>query len=290
MIIGRPDRHRRSTAASQTLLFGGPPIATDVTDEPPAADQASTPTLDPDPDPDPGPDPNASATPERRLDSAFGHGALAREDARRDVATRRWNVVSPAATQIGRARDGDVEPGERIRRLHDERHPAMAGHGERAHRLDRLRIAQALCNSLDVTPWQRDRVLGIMDAIDLRAFGSQRSVPKVALVVIRHVVDVERRRYLGLEDRDYIARLSPDEMADRYEMFTSITDEAAFDRLLERHDLTTTSLNRLRRVLVEQLEEHGVEWAVYGRNPYRDPNLPQLADRRDGGADVDGPT
>ena len=208
-----------------------------------------------------------------------GHGSLSRVEALRDAAVRRWDVVSPSATTIGRASDPASDVPESLRRLHEERHPAMRGHSSRVHRLDKLRVAHALCNHLDLTGWQRDRVLGVMEELDLTAFGSQRAIPKVALVVVRHVVDVERRRYLGLEDGEYLAGKSPEELADLYEAFRSIKDEPSFERLLEAHDLDKTSLNRLRNVLVERLSEQGIEDRAFGRNPHRDPNLPQFRDR-----------
>ncbi|ESP88867.1 hypothetical protein [Candidatus Halobonum tyrrellensis] len=213
---------------------------------------------------------------ERRLDRRAGAGALARAEARRDTTVRRWDVVSPSATRIGRARAGDADLPERVRRLHDERHPATEGHAERAHRLDRLRITQALCNALDLTRWQRDRVLGVMDGLDLTAFGSQRAIEKVALVVVRHVVDAERREYLGLDDESYVADLDPDEMTDLYERFRtlSIKSDGTFERLLEQYGLGTTNLNRLDNVLAEQMDELGLREAVFGRNPNRDPALP----------------
>ena len=225
----------------------------------------------------------------RTVSDRVGHGSLTRTEALRDAAVRRWDVVSPSATRIGRASDPSSDLSESLRRLHEERHPAMAGHSSRVHRLDKLRVAQALCNHLDLTGWQRDRVLGVMEELDLTAFGSQRGIPKVALVVVRHVVDVERRRYLGLEDREYIAGKSPDELAGLYETFRSIKDEPAFERLIEVHGLDKTSLNRLRNVLVERLEEQGIEGRAFGRNPHRDPNLPQLRDRGpEGGGTPDG--
>jgi len=219
----------------------------------------------------------------RGVSDRAGHGTLSRTEALRDAAVRRWDVVSPSATGIGRATDPASDLSESVRRLHEERHPAMRGHSSRLHRLDKLRVAQALCNHLGLTGWQRDRVLGVMEELDLTAFGSQRAIPKVALVVVRHVVDVERRRYLGLEDREYLAGKSPDELDELYESFRSIKDEPTFERLLEAHDLDKTSLNRLRNVLVERLAEQGIEDRAFGRNPYRDPNLPQLRDRRPDG-------
>jgi len=215
----------------------------------------------------------------RELSDRVGHGSLSRTELLRDAAVTRWDVVSPSATTIGRASDPADGVPESLRRLHEERHPAMRGHSSRIHRLDKLRTAQALCNHLDLTGWQRDRVLGVMEELDLTAFGSQRAIPKVALVVVRHVVDVERLRYLGLEDAEYLAEKSPEELADLYEAFHSIKDEPAFERLLDAHDLDKTSLDRLRNVLVDRLAEQSIEDRAFGRNPYRDPNLPQLRDR-----------
>lgn len=224
--------------------------------------------------------------PDRSQEFEFraGAGSLSRAAAGRDVHTRRWGVVSPAATTIGRAESEAADLPEDVRALHDERHGAMAGHGERMHRLDRLRITQALCNQLSVTPWQRDRALGIMRDVDLTAFGSQRAVEKVALVAIRHVVDDDRKRYLGLHDREWLRERSPEELEALSEGFQSIKDERAFEALLDRHGLDKTSLNRLQRVLREEVDAQGLAGAVLGRNPYRDTNLPDVRarDRSDG--------
>jgi hypothetical protein len=212
---------------------------------------------------------------EERIDDRPGSGALSRTDHRRDSTVRRWGVVTPSATVIGRASDPDADVPERLRRLHDEHHPATGGHAARAHRLERLRVTQALCNSVGVTPWQRDRALGLMDRIDLTAFGSQRAISKVALVVIRHVVDLDRRRQLGLEDDEYLAGLDEQRLTALYERYREhdITREEAFEQLAERHGLDRTSLDRLRRVLTDQLDEE-TAGAAYGRSPARDPNLP----------------
>jgi hypothetical protein len=115
--------------------------------------------------------------------------------------------------------------------------------------------------------------------LDLTAFGSQRAIPKVALVVIRHVVDRERERHLGLHDDEWIAEQSPERLADLYDQFRSITDEDRFDALCASYDLDVTNLNRLRRALTEQLDDQDLHDAVYGRNPCRDPSLPSLGSR-----------
>ncbi|EMA37747.1 hypothetical protein [Halococcus hamelinensis] len=205
-----------------------------------------------------------------------GDSTVSRADLQRDETVRRWGLVTPSATRIGRADAPEHDLSENVRRLHDERHPAMEGYSRRAHRLEKLRLTHALCSSLDLTPWQRDRAIGTMVDLDLAAFGSQRAIPKVALVVIRHVVDREREQHLGLHDDEWVAEQPPERLADLYEQFQSITDDKQFTELCERHDLGVTNLNRLRRTLVDQLDEQGLHDAVYGRNPYRDPSLPDL--------------
>jgi hypothetical protein len=205
-----------------------------------------------------------------------GDSTVSRADLQRDETTRRWGLVTPSATRIGRADSPDGDLSDSIRRLHEERHPAMEGYSQRAHRLEKLRLTHALCGSLGLTPWQRDRAIGTMVDLDLTAFGSQRAIPKVALVVIRHVVDREREHHLGLHDEEWIADQPPERLADLYEQFHSITDDEQFIALCNQHNLDVTNLNRLRRTLLEQLDEQDLHDAVYGRNPYRDPSLPEL--------------
>lgn len=208
-----------------------------------------------------------------------GDGSLSRIDAVKDERIRRWDVVTPSATIIGRPRRPQHDIGESLRRLHDEQHPAMQGHSARMHRLDKARITHALCNELDVTPWERDRALGIMIDLDLTAFGSQRGVPTVALVVIRFVVDDERKRRLGLHDADWVQAQDPTTLESLYERFDSMTDDGRYRELLQAHDLDATAVNRLSRKLREQLETQGLWGAVLGRSPFRDPSLPAISER-----------
>lgn len=220
---------------------------------------------------------------DRPLETRPGAGSLSRTEATRDTITRRWGVVSPAATVIGRPSTPDADLSESIRRLHDEHHAATAGYSSRAHHLDRLRTTQALCNAIDLTPWERDRVLGIMNEVDLTEYGQRGGIETVALVAIRHVVDVERRRQLGLDDID-ASDLSEERLETLFEEYRErdIVDNPAFAQLAERHDLDRTALDRLRRTLRDQL---GDREPVYGRNPHRDPNLPSLGVRAGAGDD-----
>ena len=211
-----------------------------------------------------------------------GDGSLSRLDAVKDERVRRWDVVTPSATLIGRPSDPSDDLPESLRRLHEEAHPAMTGHSSRMHRLDKARITHALCNELDLTPWERDRALGIMVDLDLTAFGSQRAIPTVALVVIRHVVDDEHQRRLGLHDDDWVGSQPPDRLGELYEAYESLTDDGRYRELLGAADLDTTAVNRLTRTLRDQIAEQGLEGAVLGRSPHRDPSLPAIADRPGG--------
>jgi len=216
---------------------------------------------------------------ERDVSARPGDGSLGRVEAVKDEAFRRWDVTTPSATLIGRPENPHEDVDENLRRLHDEQHPAMAGHSERMHRLEKARITHAFCNRLSLTPWERDRVLGIMTGLDLTVFGSQRAIQKVALVVIQHVVDDERQRILGLHDREWVAEQPPDSLATLHERFDSIKDDPQYRTLLNLVGLDVTSLNRLGRTLREQLDEQDLRGAVFGRNPHRDPSLPSFSDR-----------
>jgi hypothetical protein len=216
-----------------------------------------------------------------------GDGALSRLDAVKDERIRRWDVVTPSATIIGRAERPHEDIDENLRRLHDEQHPAMEGHSVRMHRLDKARITHAFCNVLSLTPWERDRALGIVTELDLTAFGSQRAIPKVALVVIQHVVDDERRRQLGLHDQEWVSERSPETLERLYDRFESIKTNSRYEDLMDTYDLNTTSVNRLARTLREQLDEQDLHGAVLGRSPYRDPSLPSIRDRSSSGGDAD---
>lgn len=217
----------------------------------------------------------------REVNARPGDGALSRTDALKDERVRRWDIVTPSATLIGRATSPDQELSATVRRLHDEQHPAMRGHSARMHRLDKARITQAYCNRLDLTRWERDRALGIMTDLDLTAFGQHRAISKIALVVIQYVVDDERRRQLGLHDTAWVRAQSEATLNTLYDRYESLKDDPRFQELMAAEGLDKTTVNRLTRTLQEQLSEQDLETAVLGRSPYRDPRLLAIRDRSD---------
>lgn len=210
------------------------------------------------------------------LSARPGDGSLNRTEVLKDELVRRWDVVTPAATRIGRASSPGEDLSATIRRLHDEQHPAMQGHAARMHRLDKARITQAFCNSLGVTRWERDRALGIVTELDLTAFGQHRSVSKIALVVIQYVVDDERRRQLGLHDTAWVRDHDEATLETLYGRYESIKDDPRYQELMDAEGLDKTTVNRLTRILQEQLQERSLEGAVLGRSPFRDAHLPAI--------------
>lgn len=78
--------------------------------------------------------------------------------------------------------------------LHQEgRHPSDGNQASRLATLDKKRITQAYCSSLDVPHYlQADAVRGML-LLDLTAFGNRKRIEGIALLVIELVVDYERR-------------------------------------------------------------------------------------------------
>jgi len=200
-----------------------------------------------------------------------------------DERARRFDPVTPSATRIGHAAGSDDVDG-RLRALHAERRAALQGNPERARALDVLRITQAVCNSLDLTPWERDRVLGVVRELDGTDRQHDRFIPRVALVVARRVVDAERRAWLGLDDHDWQADQPPERLgalADRLHRLTddgSLDGGSVYDRLREDCGLTDAVAARIDAALDRELDEETLREAVLGRSPHRDPHLPVTAD------------
>lgn len=192
----------------------------------------------------------------------------------RDARPRRWDVLNPAATRIGYAADPDDDVGERLRALHAERDARVRGGDERRARLDVARVTQAVCNALDLTAWERDRVLGVVCELDPAAVGTRESIPGIALAVARRVVDAERRARLGLDDPTPSGRRSPGRLADLADRFRRLTDGEAYGRLLAECGLGPAAVEHLTAALEGELDDGTLEAAVFGRSPYRDPALP----------------
>lgn len=203
----------------------------------------------------------------------------ARSDAL-DEKPRHRDVVNPSATRIGYTEDPKDDLAPRVRALHEERRAELQGNSERLQQLDVLRITQALCNSLDLSVWERDRVLGVVAELDPTEFGGHRTIPRVALVVARRVVDAERRAWLGfdsevfaLDDPAGCAEQPPERLDRLAERLHELADSDEYVRLLSECDLAPAAADRLEATLERELGDHLGD-AAFGRCPRRDPALP----------------
>jgi hypothetical protein len=186
-----------------------------------------------------------------------------------DSNPRHRDVVNPASTRIGHVEDDDSDLSERLRRLHAERDSRMQGNEDRRDRLDALRLTQAVCNSLDLTVWERDRVLGVVRSLDDTEFATRHDVERVALAVASRVVDAERRAWAGIDDEH---DQPPERIAELREDLCLLTDSEQFQQLREETGLSPDAVEELEDAVEQELDEHDT-LAAFGRSPYRDDAL-----------------
>jgi hypothetical protein len=183
-----------------------------------------------------------------------------------DSKPRHRDVVNPASTRIGHVEDEDSDLSERLRRLHAERDSRLQGNEDRRDRLDALRLTQAVCNSLDLTVWERDRVLGVVQRLDDTEFATSHDVERVALAVASRVVDAERRAWAGIDDQP------PERIADLTEDLCLLSDSEQFQQLREETGLSSDEIDQLETAIERELDEHDA-LAAFGRSPYHDDAL-----------------
>jgi len=186
-----------------------------------------------------------------------------------DSKPRHRDVVNPASTRIGQVQDDDSDLSERLRRLHAERDSRMQGNEERRDRLDALRLTQAVCNSLDLTVWERDRVLGVVRSLDDTEFATRHDVERVALAVASRVVDAERRAWAGIDEEH---DRPPERIAELREDLCLLSDSEQFQQLREETGLSPDAVEKLEDAIEQELDEHDT-LAAFGRSPYRDDAL-----------------
>lgn len=126
-------------------------------------------------------------------------------------------------------------PADRLSLLNEGRHNSDGTLGARLARLDKKRITQAYCSVLDVTPFQRDEAVRAMLLLNLNKFGQQKRIEKVALTVIRIVVNYNRFSHLRRPEAD------------------RISETETFKRLAEEVGLDTRTMTRLSKSIKEEL-------------------------------------
>lgn len=160
---------------------------------------------------------------------------------------------TPAATRIGDERNDDPEI-ERLRKHHDGRHQSDGGNSARETERDKERISQAICSALPIARQEKEHVLAAMKTFNLDRFGSQRSIPKVALGAVAVIVDEHHRD--GAEELD--------ELICRSEKFREIK---------KKHEISMSDLSTVKEIIRDILNSNSVPVNSDSRN--RDPALPQ---------------
>lgn len=92
---------------------------------------------------------------------------------------------------------GAADRGTRLRRLirqNEGRHRSDGRHSTREAARDKKRVTQSFCSVLGVTAHQQREAVSLMGQLNLDRFGQQKRLEKIALGVIRIVVDLDRRR------------------------------------------------------------------------------------------------
>lgn len=126
-------------------------------------------------------------------------------------------------------------PADRLAEHNEGRHPSDGTLSARLARLDKKRITHAYCSRLDITQFQRDEAVRAMLLLNLDDFGQNKRIEKVALTVIRVVVNYNRFAHLRDEDG------------------TRISETGNFKRLAESVNLDQRTMRRLSRSIKEKL-------------------------------------
>lgn len=100
--------------------------------------------------------------------------------------------VEQERQMYSRRRTQQVNP-TKLAEHNEGRHPSDGNQGTRMARLDKKRITQALCSSLDIGGLLQQEAVRAVLLLDLRRFGPHKKIEKVALAVICVVVDYHRR-------------------------------------------------------------------------------------------------
>ncbi|WP_256288286.1 hypothetical protein [Halobellus inordinatus] len=126
-------------------------------------------------------------------------------------------------------------PADRLAEHNEGRHPSDGTLSARLARLDKKRITQAYCSRLDVTQFQRDEAVRAMLLLNLDDFGQNKRIEKVALTVIRVIVNYNRFAHLQKTDAQ------------------RISETKDFKQLAESVELDKRTMRRLSRSIKENL-------------------------------------
>lgn len=195
-----------------------------------------------------------------------GDGSKSAEDIYQDKNSRSVEThPTIAATAVGNRQDRR-ECGQRYEQLHKRNEGRLdQDHSSRLSDMDKRRITQGVCDGIGVSDQQRDLAVRYMDALDLDRFGNQKRIEKVALAVIRYVVETDRAEEI---------RRDPSKTADD---FTRISENEEYKELLEKFDADLGDIRTISDSFKEWIGDGGQPTPSDGPKagfPGTDPNLP----------------
>jgi hypothetical protein len=161
-----------------------------------------------------------------------------------DAYTTGYDPSGGTRIGIGTA-SGNVE---RLVRHNEGRHRTDGNHSTREAARDKKRITQSFCSYLEVTPYQQREALSAMGKLNLDRFGQQKRLEKVALAVIKVIVEWDR--FHRLKDMD-LSNLDDDRMPDR------MTDDSNYCGLLETYEVSRKDLYSVSQIVKRELQKCG---------------------------------
>lgn len=176
------------------------------------------------------------------------------------TSRKRLSMYQPDAFTVGYDASGATRIGlgtaegklERLVRQNEGRHHSDGGHSSREAARDKKRIVQSFCSSLDVTPHQQREAVSIIGRLNLDRFGSQKRLEKVALCVIRFVVDQDRQR-LFLMGRD------PSEVdlssIDFSKYPQKLADDPQYQQLCKEYGVSSEDRYSISQLIKRELKE-----------------------------------
>jgi len=108
--------------------------------------------------------------------------------------------------------------------------------------MDKKKMTEALCSELGLTEFQKRRATGIMLGLNLDRFGSQKRISKVALAVIKYVVEKDRSE-----------RYSEEWIEDPSDL--RISNNEDYVRLVEKEGLEMNDMMRLSIKVKKKISE-----------------------------------
>lgn len=157
------------------------------------------------------------------------------------------------ATRIGDEDDDDGDA-ERLRKLHDGRHPSDGDLSARQSQWEKTRIAEAICSALPLAQHERDKGLSVVESLDFSKFGQQKGLERVILGVIAVVVDERHRQRVDVDGE-----------------IVSFTDE--YSEICDSLDVSMSDLGTIKGIVREALDKGNA--TVWRREPLRDTLLPE---------------